>query len=257
MKEINKKHLQSVMETGDILRFKKELQTVLMSEVNTIDAPLQEKNKILDLFEYIEIPIRTCYQEKRLSINPNAALLNASTIAASVTGAICGTLTRRMPFIPAMLLSLGSAVVVGCLVDEKLRKTDTRATISYVETIDTPIEEVIQKVDKIINLVTILVEPPKVMLSDSFPNIIQWYQEAYSSCEEFGEKCSEYFKKRIEGILHQCYYTLHNYDGTNENLFYKTEDVNVQIVTQHLPAITSKTGYILPGNLFFPIKTTK
>lgn len=253
MKESYKIHLHEVMKKGNVQHFRNELHKMIKDEVIAMDVPLLARNEMLDMLELLEIPLEVktyikypphkCDDRKGIAI-----------IAASAMGIVLNTLLRKIPLIVKGGLSFGGSVLVGLLVAGKPQKEE-RGVI--VETIVTPFEEIVSKIDKLLGIIRGIITPKKVMLSDTFPNILQWYQKAYSSCGEFGTDCSGYFKKRIENILYQNGYTLHNYNGTNENMFQITEIMEILSPVQDLPAITNESGYILPGNLFVPKNNNK
>lgn len=248
MKDSYKIHLQEVMKEGDVQHFRNELYNVIKQEVIAMKAPLLNRNEMLDILELLEIPIDVKsyikYPSQKYDNKKGIAV-----IAASATGVVLNAVLRKIPFIAKGLLSFGGATLIGLLVVGK-PKNEEKGII--VETIVTPFEEVISRVDKLLGIIRELITPKKVMLCDSFPDILKWYQKAYSSCGEFGSDCSDHFKKRIENILRQNGYVLHNFDGTNENMFQKIENTEILSPMQDLPAITNETGYILPGNLFVP-----
>ena len=250
MKESYKQHLQKVLKSGEVKLFRVELHNVIKKEIKAMDVPLLERNAILDILDLIEIPldVKSCV-EYPLKERCNKQVI--AVIAASATGVLLNTLLYKTPFMLKSLLSIGGATVAGLLVSGN---NDEEKHGVLVETIVTPFDEIVSKVDKLLSIMQGVMTPKKVILSDSFPNILKWYQKAYSSCGEFGEPCSKYFKKRIESILRQNGYTLHNFDGTNDNMFQKTADVEIQTPVQNMPAITNENGYILPGNLFVPKK---
>lgn len=253
MKESYKIHLHEVMKKGNVQHFRNELHKMIKDEVIAMDVPLLARNEMLDMLELLEIPLEVktyikypphkCDDRKGIAI-----------IAASAMGIVLNTLLRKIPLIVKGGLSFGGSVLVGLLVAGKPQKEE-RGVI--VETIVTPFEEIVSKIDKLLGIIRGIITPKKVILSDTFPNILQWYQKAYSSCGEFGTDCSGYFKKRIENILYQNGYTLHNYNGTNENMFQITEIMEILSPVQDLPAITNESGYILPGNLFVPKNNNK
>ena len=253
MKESYKIHLHEVMKKGNVQHFRNELHKMIKDEVIAMDVPLLARNEMLDMLELLEIPLEVktyikypphkCDDRKGIAI-----------IAASAMGIVLNTLLRKIPLIVKGGLSFGGSVLVGLLVAGKPQKEE-RGVI--VETIVTPFEEIVSKIDKLLGIIRGIITPKKVILSDTFPNILQWYQKAYSSCGEFGTDCSGYFKKRIENILYQNGYTLHNYNGTNENMFQITEIMEILSPVQDLPAITNESGYILPGNLFVPKNNKK
>lgn len=250
MKESYKIHLQEVMKKGNVQHFRNELHKMIKEEVIAMEVPLLARNEMLDMLELLEIPLEVKtyikYPPQKRDDRKGIAI-----IAASAMGVVLNTLLRKIPLIAKGGLSFGGAVLIGLLVVGKPKKEEKCV---IVETIVTPFEEIVSKVDKLLGIIRGIVTPKKVMLSDTFPNILQWYQKAYSSCGEFGTDCSGYFKKRIENILYQNGYTLHNYNGTNENMFQITEIMEILSPVQDLPAITNESGYILPGNLFVPPK---
>ena len=250
MKESYKIHLQEVLKGDNIQLFREELHNVIKKEVKAMDVPLLDRDAMLDVLELTEIPLTIKSSIKYLPQERH----NNKTIAvasASVAGVLLNALLHRIPFVLRGLLSIGGATMAGLLV---VGKRDTERQCVLVETIVTPFGEIVSKVDKLLGIIQGIITPKKVVLSDSFPDILKWYQKAYSSCGEFGEPCSVYFKKRIENILRQNGYILHNFDGTNDNMFQKTEDVEIITPEQDMPAITNENGYILPGNLFVPKK---
>lgn len=246
MKESYKIHLQEVLKNGDVKLFRDELHNVIKKEVKAMDVPLLDRDAMLDILELTEIPLTIKSSIKHLPQERNNKKAVA-VVSASVAGVLLNTLLNKIPLVLRGLLSIGGATIVGWLV---VRDTERQCVL--VETIVTPFGEIVSKVDKLLNVIQGIITPKKIVLSDSFPDILKWYQKAYSSCGEFGEPCSRYFTKRIENILHQNGYTLHNFDGTNDNMFQKTEDVEIQTPVQDMPAITNENGYILPGNLFVP-----
>lgn len=252
MKEIAQKKLEEILHSGNIQQLRKEIRSILVGEIMAIEATLEEKNKIIDVIKLLELPIKINYHEVGSQDKTGDLTINAPLIAASVSGAILSTLLRRASLVPAMIISIGGAAVVGYLANKRLLSNVKQTRSTIVEIIDTPIEEIIKQIDQIVNIITLLLKSNKVLLEDSFPNIIKWYQEAYASCDEFGEECSQYFKKRIVNVLNQCFYTLHDYDGTNGKLFRKDKNVNIKNIIQNLPAITNENGYILLGSLSIP-----
>lgn len=250
MKEEYKIHLQEVLNKGSVQAFQNELHNVIKKEIIAMDVPLRYRNGMLDILELIEIPLVIKSYIKYPQKNKKQS--NQSILVASATGALLNVLLHKVPFVLKIILSFGGATLVGLLVNGK--RDDVKETV-LVEKVEAPFEEIISNVDKLLDIIQGVIIPKKIMLSDSFPDILEWYQKAYSSCEEFGTDCSEYFKKRIENILCQNGYILHDFDGTNDNLFRKTEDVEIHTPVQDLPAITNDRDYILPGNLFIPKKS--
>lgn len=252
MKEILQIQLKKTLDSGDIQQLRKDIRSILMGEIMAIEAPLEEKNKIIDVIQLLELPIKTSCHEVCLQDKTRDSTINVSLITASVSGAILSTLLRRVSLIPSMIISIGGAAIVGYLANKKLSSNVKQSRVTLVETIDTSIDEIVKQIDRLANMIILLLRPNKVLLDHSFPNIIKWYQEAYASCDEFGEECSAYFKKRIVMVLNQCFYTLHDYDGKNDRLFRKNENINIKTITQNLPAITNDNGYILLGSLSIP-----
>lgn len=249
MNNSNKIHLQEVMREGNVHLFREELHSVIKKEVIAMDVPLHDRNGMLDMLDLVEIPLTV---KSYIKYPQNNKKQNYhSILAASAMGALLNVLLHKVPFVLKILLAFGGAALAGFLVKSKHYDSEKA---ELAEKIDTPFEEIISNVDKLLSIIQGIITPKKLMLSDSFPNILQWYQKAYSSCEEFGTDCSEYFKKRIVKILRQNGYTLHNFNGANDNMFQKTEDVDIQAPVQDLPAITNDADYILPGNLFIPKK---
>lgn len=250
MKESSKMHLQKIMKEGGVQHFRYELHNVIKKEIIAMDVPLLARNEMLDMVELLEIPLEVKSYIKYPLQKSNKKNIIA-VIATSATGAILNALLRKIPFGVKGLLSFGGATLVGLMV---VGKHSQEAKGVIVETIVTPFDEIVSKVDNLLEIIRKIITPQKVILSESFPNILKWYQNAYSSCGEFGEECSSYFKNRIEKILRQNGYTLHNFNEANENMFQKIEDVEILSPVQDLPAITNETGYILPGNIFVPKK---
>lgn len=248
MKESYKIHLQEIYKKKNIQLFRNELHDVIKKEVKAMNIPLLARNEMLAMLELLEIPLEVKsyikYPPQKYSNKKNIAI-----IAASATGAILNALLSKIPFVAKGLLSFGGATLVGLLVVGKPQKEEKGV---IVETIVTPFEEIISETDKLLEIIRGIITPKKVTLSESYPDILEWYQKAYSACGEFGTDCSEYFKKRIENILYQNGYILHNYDGTNIKMFRTTEIMEILSPTQDLPAITNEVGYILPGKLFVP-----
>ena len=257
MKESYKIHLQEIMKEGNVLKFREELHSVIKKEVIAMDVPLFNRNEMLEMLDLLEIPLEVKTKIKYFPQKRNNKKGIAAVLGASATGVILNAVLRKIPFVVKGLLSFGGAALVGGLVVVGRHKyvNDEKGVI--VETIETPFEEIISKVDNLLEVIRGIVTPKKIVLSESFPDILEWYQKAYSSCGEFGAECSDYFKKRIENILRQNNYILHNFDGTNENMFQKIEEVEILSPIQDLPAITNDAGYILPGNLFVPKKDNK
>lgn len=250
MREAYKIHLQEVMKEGNVQRLRDELHNMIKEEVIAMDVPLLARNEMLDILELMEIPLEVKsyikYPPQKRDNKKGIAI-----VAASAMGVVLNALFRKIHFGLKGLLAFGGATLVGLMI---VGKHDQEEKGIIVETIITPFEEIVSKVEKLLEIIRKIITPTKVMLSDSFPNILEWYQKAYSSCGEFGDDCSGYFKKRIEKILRQNGYTLHNFDGTNENMFQKIENVDILVPVQNLPAITNETGFILPGNLVVPKK---
>ena len=245
------KHLEEILHSGDIQTFRTEVKMALVNEIMAIEAPIGDKNKFIEFIEEFDLPIKIsnqviCKQENNEIIEKSIPVL-----AASLSGVIFSSLLRRMPLIPASILSIGGATMIGCLVKSKMTEKGKQTT-TLEQTIDTPISDIVKQIEKIIAIVKLLLKPQKVMLDKSFPNVIKWYQEAYASCDELGVECSSYFKKRIVNVLNQYYYTIHDYDGTNAKLFIKDKNIKIHNVIQKLPAITNENGYILPGSLSIP-----
>ena len=250
MKESYKMHLQEVLKEGNVQLFQEELHNVIKKEVKAMSIPLLVRNEMLDMLDLLEIPLEV-KSDIKYPPQKRDNKKSIAVIASSATGVVLNALLDKIPFVAKGLLSFGGATLVGLLVARKSKKEEK---CIIVETIVTPIEEIIAETDKLLEIIRGIITPKKVMLSDSFPNILKWYQKAYSSCGEFGTDCSDYFKKRIKNILYQNGYVLHNYDGTNENMFQKKEDAEILSPVQDLPAITNESGYILSGNLFVPKK---
>lgn len=249
MKELDKQHLQEVLRMGNVCAFRAELHNVIKEEVIAMDVPLDNRNKMLDMLKFLEIPlvVKPYIKHSQKNTKKQGGI---AIIAASATGTFLNGLLHKVHFVPKTLLSFGGAVLVGLLVMSKNNKIKERSIL--VETIETPFEEIASKVDMLLSIIRGVITPPKINLSDSFSNVLKWYQQAYSSCDDFGADCSNYFRKRIENILEQCGYSLHNFNGDNANLFQKIVDAKVQKPVQNTPAITNEAGYILPGNLFVP-----
>lgn len=250
MKDSYKIHLQEVLKEGDVQYFRDELHNVIKKEVKAMNVPLLEINAMLDMLELVEIPL-TVKSNIKYPPKDKYGKTEVAIVTASVTGTLLNSLLYKTPLIIRSFLSFGGAILAGLFVVGKHNK-EKRGVI--VETIETPFDEIVSIVDNLLSVIQGIITPKKVILSDSFPTILEWYQKAYSSCSEFGIDCSEYFKKRIENILRQYGYTIHNFDGTNDSMFQKVEGSEIQNPMQDLPAITSETGYILPGCLFIPKK---
>lgn len=252
MKDNIKTRLGNTLHSGNIQAFRNEVKLALVNEIMAIEAPIDDRNKFIEVIELFDLPIKIsnhviCKQENNDTLKRNIPLL-----AASLSGVVFSSFLRRMPIIPSAVLSIGGATIVGCLVNNKMGDKNKQISTSLEQTIDTPISDIVKQIDSVTNIVTLLLTPNKALLNESYPNVIKWYQEAYSSCEEFEEECSKYFKKRIVKLLDQCYYTVHDYDGTNSQLFTIDKNINIHNVIQNLPAITNEKGYILPGSLSIP-----
>lgn len=252
MKENIKIHLEEILHSGDVQVFRNEVKVALTDEIMAIEAPTEDKNKFIEVIELFDLPIKISNRVICEDKNEDKVTRALPLLAASISGVVFSTLLRRLPLITSAILSIGGANVVGCLVDRKVTGRNEPTKVSLEQSIDSPISEIARKIDIITNMVKLLLTPNTVLLNETYPNIIKWYQEAYASCDEFGQECSTYFKKRIEKVLNQCCYTLHNYDGTNSQLFTIDKDVNIQNVIQTSPAITNEKGYILPGSLSIP-----
>jgi uncharacterized protein YcfJ len=253
MKETNKLKLLELLQKENIEQFRKELQVVLFDEVRSINIPRKKLNEILDLVQYIEIPLNISRNIQYIEHQSNNNANIPTIVVASVTGVILSSILRRMPLVLCSVLSIGGAVSLGYGLNKLQKNEKVKQSCTIIEKIDSTIEEITNEIDKVIILVTILTQEKKIQISDQYPNILKWFQLAYTECNDFGDQCSIHFKKRIENVLYESYYILHNYDGTNEDLFEKTEDSDIQEITQDLPAITNKNGYILPGHLFVPL----
>ena len=175
MKESYKQHLQKVLKSGEVKLFRVELHNVIKKEIKAMDVPLLERNAILDILDLIEIPldVKSCV-EYPLKERCNKKVI--AVIAASATGVLLNTLLYKTPFMLKSLLSIGGATVAGLLVSGN---NDEEKHGVLVETIVTPFDEIVSKVDKLLSIMQGVMTPKKVILSDSFPNILKWYQKAY------------------------------------------------------------------------------
>ena len=178
-----------------------------------------------------------------------------SRLIGAATGVVACAALNKMPLLPRVLLSF----IGGAGVDyatryyfNKRKKTNHRNVMNIQEILLSSAEDIQERVDKIVHLLVLMVVKPKVTLSADFPNILKWYQAAYTDCGDFGSECTTHFRRRIESVLRQCYCELVNYDGTNEHLFETELTSRITKPTQELPAITAQGGYVLPGKLFFP-----
>ena len=201
----------------------------------------------------IEIPFKVKILETPLICNRKKALSLSPTIAAVGSGLLIGMLTRKWNILLSTLFSTASAAIGYKVCNITSSPPETSAKQEQTRIIVTGSEEICGHIEKILSIMENL-GTNKINLADSFSNIIRWYQEAYSSCEEFGEKCSIYYKKRIEKILSQCNYSLHNYDGTNDALFDTTKSINAKTKKQFWPAITGPDGFVMKGLIYIPVE---
>lgn len=252
MKNNIKNHLEEILHTGNIQKIRNEIKIILAKEILAIEAPIDEKNKFIEVIELFDLPLKISNHVVYKRENDRNLKRNIPMIAAALSGVALNILFRRLPLIPSAILSVGGAALTGYLVNTKMVETHTPLAVSLEQSIDTPISDIVDQIDKVTNIVKLLLKPSKNLLNESYPNIIKWYQETYASCDEFDKECSDYFKKRIVKILEQCCLTVHDYDGTNSQLFTKDKNVNIHEVIQNLPAITNDKGYILLGSLSIP-----
>ena len=223
MKDKIKQHLEQILQSGNIQLFQKEAKRIIINKIIAIEAPLEEKNKIIEILELLELPIEVKYNvetpvDKKMNVN-------ISILATTIFGGFLSTILRK-------------------------KKKNHRTIIKT--TIETPIDDILKRIEDIVKVVTILAKPKRASLSNSFPDVLKWYQNAYVSSEDYGKPCSEFFKKRIEDILDIYNYKLINYDGTNDVLFQKISNSRNKTVTQYLPAIIGGNEYILVGSLRVP-----
>lgn len=222
MKDKIKQHLEQILQSGNIQLFQKEAKRIIINKIIAIEAPLEEKNKIIEILELLELPIEVKYNvetpvDKKMNVN-------ISILATTIFGGFLSTILRK----------------------KKNHRTIIKTTI------ETPIDDILKRIEDIVKVVTILAKPKRASLSNSFPDVLKWYQNAYVSSEDYGKPCSEFFKKRIEDILDIYNYKLINYDGTNDVLFQKISNSRNKTVTQYLPAIIGGNEYILVGSLRVP-----
>lgn len=250
MEDKIKQHLEPILQSGNIQLFQKEAKRIIINKIIAIEAPLEEKNKIIEILELLELPIEVKYNVNT-TVNKKKNV-NISILGTTIFGGFLSTILRKKPFLPALLLTIGSVATGSYFIEKhQLRKAKNHRTI-IKPTIETPINDILKRIEYIVKVATILAKPKKASLSNSFPDVLKWYQDAYVSSEDYGTLCSEYFKKRIEDILDIYNYKLINYDGTNDVLFQKISDSRNKTITQYLPAIIGENEYILVGSLRVP-----
>lgn len=250
MEDKIKQYLEPILQSGNIQLFQKEAKRIIINKIIAIEAPLEEKNKIIEILELLELPIEVKY-------NVNTSVdkkknVNMSVLSASIFGGFLSRILRKKSFLTALILTIGSVVTGSYFIKKhQLRKAKNHRSI-IKPTIETPIDDILKQIEYIVKVATILATPKKTLLSNSFQDVLKWYQDAYVSSEDYGKLCSAYFKKRIEDILDIYNYKLINYDGTNAVLFQKIPDSRNKTITQYLPAIIGGNEYILVGSLHVP-----
>ena len=215
----------------------------------------EDRKELSDLLCLVHFPLeveRVCVRGET-----SDASYEPSRLAGVTTGIITCAVLNKIPLLPRALL----AVIGGAGVDyatqyyfNKRKKTNRGNVMNIQERLLSSVEDIQERVDKIVQLLVLMVVKPKATLSSDFPNILKWYQTAYTDCGDFGPECATHFRRSIESVLCQCYCRLVNYDGTNEHLFETEVTSHITEPTQELPAIIAQDGYVLPGKLFFPYK---
>lgn len=262
MKNINKQKLLDAMRTSDPATLRRALRIIVADEIESAATPAQMKAGLRALADTIEVPFATEYRMPESAPQNTAARHDSDLVplaAAAIVGATAGALTRRLKPLVTALLTGASAFAAAVaaktiMLNAGCTTKQTQLSPKPVCTILSTPDEIAAKVDSIVNSAVRLVSFETKRLSESYPNVLKWLQEAYSECADFGAECEKFFKKRIDSLIYQCDYTLHNYDGTNAGLFTVTEDADVAEPVQALPAITDKNGYLLRGHLFVPVK---
>lgn len=157
MKESYKIHLQKVMKERNAQHFRNELHKMIKEEVIAMEVPLLARNEMLDMLELLEIPLEVKtyikYPPQKRDDKKGIAI-----IAASAMGVVLNTLLRKFPLIAKGGLSFGGAVLVGLLVAGKSKKEEKGV---IVETIVTPFEEIVLKVDKLLGIIRGIVTPKR------------------------------------------------------------------------------------------------
>lgn len=261
MKQNNKELIHKCINDGNVLLLKNNIKKILLDEINELGISDMYRNNILELVGIIEIPIKTqIINNARKDNDKNFIQNNRVAITSSLTGIVVGLLTRRLPVALSSVLSVSGAFLCGAMVKKRQNGSILQDEKNLVEKILSNSDEIIASIDKSIKLLNLLVITAENQKTDikalhkNYPNILKWYQEAYSSCEEFGESCAAFYKKRIESVLDQSYYKVINYDGANSEMFKKTVCADVTSTQQYLPAIYSENELVLPGEIFIPSK---
>ena len=253
MIELNLKRLKELKaQQTDISQFRKELNSLICHEIKALDAPNQKLIEAVEVISCLQFPLK-------ISTYAEVSKVKARDIAGPVWGATLTGVTacralRGLSVIPALGVSFSLAALVGIGIYYWAKPKNTQPIVQIKHSIDSTVEEIEQGVDKLVNLVSVLVLERKPALDKIYPNVLNWYQQAYADCEDYGVECAKHFQKRIKLVLTECGYTLHNYDGSNGKLFRQEKSNGIESVRQYMPAIVNESGYVLSGCVFLPQK---
>ena len=236
----------------DLTQFRKTLKDIIYNEIKTIYAPNQKLIEVMNMLDYMQFPLIVTSHVNVPTMKPNNRAVMTSILGSAITGIAMCRMLHKTPTIPAVALSLGCAAVTGFGLNRLTRTENDKSVVKVEYSIDSTVEGIATDIDKMVNMISILVIEKKLPLDASYPTVLGWYQQVYADCDEFGTECAKYFRKRIEAVLHESSYTLQNYDGTNDTLFIKTIENNITSIKQNMPAITNEQGYILSGRMSVP-----
>ncbi len=253
MKDSNMRHLVKLKSQPiKIEQFKEEILEIVCSEVKAINAPNEKLLKIVDLLSCLQFPLKISTHIVIPEKKSENKIDIASITGTAIMGIVVNRLLKKCSAIPTITLSLGAAFAVGLGIKQVFKKEKKKIAIE--QQVDSTVEEIAANIDKLIDIISNLLIEKKQLLNENYLNIIEWYQQAYADCDDFGEECADYFKKRIESILLANDYYLYNYNGKNGELFRKTIINDITSVKQQLPAISNKKGFVLTGIIFMPLK---
>lgn len=251
MIELNLKRLKELKaQQTDIAQFRKELNSLICHEIKALDAPNQKLIEAVEIISCLQFPLKISAHIEASKVKPRDK--KCPIWGAALTGVTACRVLRGLPAIPALGISFSLAALAGLGIRYLTKPKNPQPIIQIKHSIDSTVEEIEQGVDKLVNLVSVLVLERKPPLDEIYPNVLNWYQQAYADCEDFGAECAKHFQKRIKLVLTECGYTLHDYDGSNGRLFRQEKSDGIESVQQYMPAIVNEAGYVLSGCVFLP-----
>lgn len=259
MKQEQIRSIKDALESQNLETLNSSIQRVLNAEVQNLPADSLTIARLANVLTKLTFPVKIEDVQSRGS--SNACQTGWPVSLCWIIGVTLVMLVGvKINMILAAVLAI--AIAFGLFFIIKKRSSECRS--KSMMTIATNAQDIGNRMDGVVSGLRTLFEDLKQdhvapssepqSLDVSFPGVINWLQDRYTDCDEFGPESKAFFQKRIRSLLGLYHYDVIDYDENTNNYFDFDYSNRIKSIEQLSPAIIDRRSQriVKRGMVLFP-----